>query len=115
MDYLGRNLDATFAADENDAPPIALFHAGKIGAAQADAAQHIDFKEPPPVVIGNLLERLLTTDTNEIILDRNEYFVIGDNATNSLDSRYFGSIKRNHIKGKAILIYWPFDRKRMLE
>lgn len=39
-----------------------------------------------------------------------EYFVMGDNRDNSLDSRYLGSIKEEQILGKTNLIIFPFDR-----
>ena len=32
---------------------------------------------------------------------------MGDNRTNSQDSRYFGAIKESSVTGKAIFIYWP--------
>lgn len=41
-----------------------------------------------------------------IKLEREEYFVMGDNRENSADSRTFGVIKRNELKGKAILLFW---------
>ena len=37
-------------------------------------------------------------------------WVMGDNRTNSQDSRYFGAIKASTVTGKAIFIYWPLDR-----
>ncbi len=37
-------------------------------------------------------------------LDNNEYYVLGDNRTNSIDSRNFGPIAKNRIIGKGFYI-----------
>lgn len=42
-----------------------------------------------------------------ITLGSNQYFVMGDNRQNSIDSRIFGYVPRNNIIGKAEFIYWP--------
>ena len=34
---------------------------------------------------------------------------MGDNRLNSEDSRVWGTVPPNHIRGKALLIYWSFD------
>jgi signal peptidase I len=39
----------------------------------------------------------------------NQYFVMGDNRDNSQDSRYWGFLPRDYIKGKALVIYWSYD------
>lgn len=38
-----------------------------------------------------------------------ELWVMGDNRTNSQDSRYFGAIDASTVTGKAVLIYWPLS------
>lgn len=38
-----------------------------------------------------------------------EIWVMGDNRTNSADSRYFGSIGEASVSGRAVVIYWPLD------
>jgi signal peptidase I len=42
----------------------------------------------------------------------NQYFVMGDNRDNSQDSRYWGFLPRDYIKGKALLIYWSYESGR---
>lgn len=43
-----------------------------------------------------------------------ELWVMGDNRTNSQDSRYFGSVDVSSVTGKAVLIYWPLDHFGLL-
>lgn len=47
----------------------------------------------------------------EIVLEENEYFVLGDNRNNSEDSRFasIGNITREEIIGKAFLRLSPFN------
>ncbi|WP_010250016.1 signal peptidase I [Acetivibrio cellulolyticus] len=40
----------------------------------------------------------------------NEYFVMGDNRENSMDSRDFGLISNDKIEGRAVLRLWPLDK-----
>ena len=39
----------------------------------------------------------------------NYYFVMGDNRDNSQDSRYWGFLPRDYVKGRALIIYWSYD------
>jgi signal peptidase I len=42
-------------------------------------------------------------------------WVMGDNRTNSADSRYFGAIPESTVSGHANIIYWPLDHIGFLE
>ena len=45
-------------------------------------------------------------------LGKGDYWVLGDNRPDSHDSRYFGAIPADSIKGKVVLRWWPFDSFR---
>jgi hypothetical protein len=38
----------------------------------------------------------------------NSYFAMGDNRDRSSDSRYWGTVPRSMIKGRAFMVYWSF-------
>jgi signal peptidase I len=44
-----------------------------------------------------------------VTLPPGEYFVMGDNRPNSLDSRSFGLVPGKDIVGRVVLRYWPID------
>ena len=46
----------------------------------------------------------------DYIVKKYHYFVIGDNFSNSHDSRHFGFINEDMITGKAMFIYWSVDK-----
>jgi len=46
----------------------------------------------------------------EMTIPSDCYFVLGDNSTNSLDSRYWGGVPRGNIIGRASFCYWPPKR-----
>ena len=55
-----------------------------------------------------LFLKLLKGET--LTLDKNYYIAMGDNTTNSLDSRFFGYVSEDRIKGKLLLRWWPLNR-----
>ncbi len=52
-----------------------------------------------------------------IVLEDDEYFVLGDNRTVSLDSRYeeVGPVKKKNIGGRAIFRLWPVNKMGPIE
>jgi signal peptidase I len=40
-----------------------------------------------------------------------QYFAMGDNRDRSSDSRYWGTVPRSLIKGRAFMVYWSFDNE----
>jgi signal peptidase I len=42
-------------------------------------------------------------------------WVMGDNRTNSADSRYFGPIEESSVFGHGVFTYWPLERIGVLE
>ncbi|HRX43639.1 signal peptidase I [Candidatus Dojkabacteria bacterium] len=50
-----------------------------------------------------------------ITIEQGKYFVCGDNRTNSSDSRVFGPIEKEAIKGKAWIVYFPFSEFRIVQ
>ncbi len=48
------------------------------------------------------------------ILAADEYWVEGDFAAASTDSRQFGPVTADALKAKVVLVYWPKDRRRRI-
>jgi len=49
--------------------------------------------------------------TVEYTFLQDHYFMMGDNRTNSLDSRYWGTVPENHIVGMPLMIWMSYDRE----
>ncbi len=81
----------------------------------------IEVKDSKVYIDGKVLEqpflpKKFTYNSNfgPVKIPENEYFMMGDNRNNSEDSRYWGTLPDENIIGRAIFVYWPFDRTKKL-
>lgn len=56
-------------------------------------------------------EQMIQSDVvnGELVVPPGNYFAMGDNRDNSLDSRYWGLVPRENIIGKPVIILWSYD------
>ena len=52
----------------------------------------------------------ISAGERRVTLNGNEYYLMGDNRNQSLDSRIFGPVNRSFIIGRAWLRGWPIDK-----
>ncbi len=45
-----------------------------------------------------------------IVVPKGDYYMMGDNRPDSLDSRYWGPVPKGWLIGKAFFTYWPPNR-----
>ncbi len=67
--------------------------------------QHTD----PNIIPGNIQPR---DNLGPIKVPPGHLFVMGDNRDQSFDSRFWGFVPLQDVKGKAFLIYWSWDSER---
>lgn len=61
--------------------------------------------DEPYIFPGNI-----TDDFDEVQLDKDQYFMMGDHRENSSDGRVFGPVNRESFTGKTVLNVWPINR-----
>ena len=67
--------------------------------------------DPIPAEIKSDSNRRLVYDAdNDGRYDDDQYYVLGDDRDNSLDSRFWGTAPRRMIDGRPFIIYWSATR-----
>jgi signal peptidase I len=48
--------------------------------------------------------------TDRYTIEQDYYWMMGDNRDNSADSRYFGPVRWESLRGTPLFRYWPLNR-----
>jgi len=64
-------------------------------------SQHVDKR----IIPGDLSFR---DNFGPFTVGEDQYFVMGDNRDDSRDSRFWGPVPYDHIRGKAVFVYWSW-------
>jgi len=73
-----------------------------------------------PLAMSELRPHLLQIRDHALVVDApyvvpdGFIFMMGDNRYNSADSRFWGPLDKELVRGKALFIYWSWDRERTL-
>ncbi len=50
-----------------------------------------------------------------VVVPKDSYYALGDNSASSRDSRYWGFVPKKNLIGKAVCIYWPIHRMKIIK
>ena len=62
-----------------------------------------------------VLEHPVQGQPTEVTMGKDEFFACGDNFANSFDSRYWGTVPRENLRGVGSVVFWPFNGWRIIK
>ncbi len=71
--------------------------------------QHSDSNVYPEESSNPLFGSMKRDNYKTITIPPDSYFVMGDNRDDSLDSRYWGFLPKDHIVGRPLIIFWSYQ------
>ena len=123
---LGRDVEDAGEIDENVEPGVGIFGAGKLELLHTAVFRDIHYTR---YKYAQSHQTGKATEGRPFELEKDQFFVLGDNSPNSQDSRWWerpgtgnsglqyreGIVPRDYLVGKALFVYWPsgfkpFDR-----
>lgn len=111
LDKIGMRLNGI---DRFDIVVIETDHAKIIKRIIGLPGETIEYKDNELYIDGKKIEdpygNGVTYDFEEVEVPEDSYYVLGDNRTDSVDSRMLGTILKKDILGHATFIVYPFHR-----
>ncbi|MDD5458947.1 MAG: signal peptidase I [Phycisphaerae bacterium] len=115
---LGSGMDDAGPIKPVIPPTAAIFAAGTVKVSHLAIFRDIHYTEAP---LFSNDEKDRATRENPFVLDKNQYFMLGDNSPGSADSRLWdsfgignsgkqypkGIVPAEYLMGKALFVYWP--------
>ena len=62
-----------------------------------------------------VLEHPVEGRPTSVTMGKDEFFACGDNFNNSFDSRYWGVVPRENLRGEGAFVFWPFNGWRIIK
>lgn len=72
-------------------------------------------RNPSPIAVYYYNKGDYGKEGQKITVPKDSYYVLGDNSASSRDSRYWGFVPKKNMIGKAVLIYWPLHRIKVIK
>lgn len=70
-----------------------------------------------PYIESEYYEKNCTEDMTcgPVVIPEHQYLMLGDNRGNSYDSRWWGFLPEDKFIGRAVILFWPFNRAKVFK